>query len=383
MGIHLSSDQFKTQAIAETGLSDFGGDTYEAGLEAFLESLNTEIPADRDKGYFQHVIGQLLKNRLEVTRFFKDHPEILKEEIQAPVFIVGLPRSGTTILHTLLSLDPMARYLRNFETAGPVCPPPELIPPAPDPRIQPTHEALEGLFTMAPELRGINGINFMAHGTAECQNLMAHEFVHLGWSVGSSLFSHGDWVADCDMTAAYQWHKRILQMLQWKLPNQHWVLKAPVHLFGLAQLLETYPDARIIFTHRPPLDAMVSGVSMAARWTRFTTGQADIGAIADWYPALWAKGLARALDVTSRLPEASYAQIHHEDLDRAPIATVAKACDHLNIPLSPVAKKRMAIWLRDNPRSGFGTHTCSADTFGLDPNRENERFRFYLDTFIS
>ncbi|MCG8617962.1 MAG: sulfotransferase [Desulfobacterales bacterium] len=379
MGTHLSSDQFKTQAMNETGLTDFGGNTYEAGLEAFLESLNTEIPKDRDTGYFQQIILHLLKNRLEVTRFIGAHPEILEEKIQAPVFIVGLPRSGTTILHTLLSLDPMARYLRNFETTGPVCPPPELMPKVPDPRIQPTHDALEGLFAMAPELRGINGINFMAQGTAECQNLMAHEFVHMGWSAGSSLFSHGNWVGDCNMTAAYEWHKRILQMLQWKHPNQHWVLKAPIHLFGLGQLLETYPDARLIFTHRNPVDAMVSGVSMVARWSRFTTGRADIPAIADWYPALWAKGLERTLKIKSSLPENSYTEIHHGDLSRAPIDTVAGACDRLRLSLSPAAERRMEVWLRDNPRTGFGTHNCSAEDFGLDPGRIKKTFSFYRE----
>ena len=92
-------------------------------------------------------------------------------------------------------------------------------------------------------------------------------------------------------------HKRLLQMLQWTAPNERWVLKAPIHLFGLKTLLKTYPDARIIFIHRDPFEAMTSGVSMVSHWTQLTTGQVDIPAIAGWYPALWAKGLEKALAV--------------------------------------------------------------------------------------
>ena len=212
--------------------------------------------------YFQQVITQILVNRLQVTQLIKEHPEISDEEIDAPVFIVGLPRTGTTITQTLMALDPHTRFLRNFESTAAVCPPPSLMPRTPDPRIQAGHDTMEGLFSMRPELRGINGINFMALGTAECQNLMAHEFVHAGWSAVSSLFGHGNWMGDCDMGPAYTWHKQLLQMLHWKSPNERWVLKAPIHLFGLKPLLETYPDARIVFTHRDPFEAMMSGVSM-------------------------------------------------------------------------------------------------------------------------
>ena len=240
---------------------------------------------------------------------------------------------------------------------------------------------MEHLFSLGKELRGINGINFMALGTAECQNLMAHEFVHAGWSAGHSLFSHGNWVGECDMARAYQWHKRLLQVLQWRLPNERWVLKAPIHLFGLDCLVETYPDARIVFTHRNPFDAMVSGVSMAANWTRLTTGRADIPAIAQWYPALWAKGLKRALSIREKLRPDQVFDLFHGDLIREPVKTVAAGYEFFGIHFSRATGQRMQVWLRDNPRSRFGDHTCSADELGLHPDREKERFAFYLSRF--
>lgn len=382
MGIKLEAQPFIDEASRTSDLEDFGGRSFEAGLNALINSLNTDLDLQEGTAsYFQQVIYQLLVNRLKVIQLIKDHPDILDEKIEAPVFIVGLPRSGTTITQTLMALDPMSRYLRNYETAGALYPPPGLMPQTPDPRIQVFHEAMEGILALNPELRGINGINFMALGTAECQNLMAHEFVHAGWSAGSSLFGYGDWVSECDMAPAYQWHKRLLQVLQWRLPNEHWVLKAPIHLFGLDSLLEIYPDARIVFTHRNPFEAMVSGVSMVVHWTRCTTGQVNIPAIAQWYPALWAKGLERALAVRKRLKPDRLVDLYHGDICQEAVSTIETVYDFFGLSFNQAARKRMQVWLRDNPRSKFGRHTCDANQLGLEIDRENARFAFYLNQF--
>ncbi len=382
MEIKLAAQPFIENAVKTTGLEDFGGDTFRQGMDALIDSLNNDLDlTEGTTGYFEQVITQILVNRLQVTQLIKDHPEILDETINAPVFILGLPRTGTTITHTLMALDPLSRFLRNFESASALCPPPSLMPPEPDPRIQAGHDAMEGMYSMGPELRGINGINFMALGTAECQNLMAHEFVHAGWSAGSSLFGHGNWMGSCDMSQAYLWHKRLLQMFQWKSPNDRWVLKAPLHLFGLGALVKTYPDARIIFTHRNPFDAMMSGVSMVSHWTRFTTGQVDIPAIADWYPALWAKGLKRALAVRKNLRKDQVIDIFHTDLSQNPVGSMKTIYDHFDIPFSRTIEKRIRIWLGDNPRSTFGSHSCNPDELGMDRDREKERFGFYLKQF--
>lgn len=382
MKVKLVSQPFIENAVKTTGLEDFGGDTFKQGLEALIYSLNNDLNlAEGTTGYFQQVITQILVNRLQVTQLIKDHPEILNEKIKSPVFILGLPRTGTTITHTLMALDPLSRFLRNFESAAAVCPAPSLMPHEPDPRVQPGHDAMEGLYAMGPKLRGINGINFMALGTAECQNLMAHEFVHAGWSAGSSLFGHGNWMGSCDMAQAYLWHKQLLQMFQWKSPNEHWVLKAPIHLFGLEPLMKTYPDARIIFTHRDPFEAMLSGVSMVSHWTQVTTGQVDIPAVADWYPALWVKGLKRALEVRDTLRKDQVIDIFHTDLSQNPVGSMKNIYEHFGIPFSTTVEKRMEVWLRDNPRSKFGSHSYNPAELGLDPNQEKERFDFYLKRF--
>ncbi|MDJ0624699.1 MAG: sulfotransferase [Desulfocapsaceae bacterium] len=383
MEIKLSSQALINQAMEKTGLADFGGQTFTEGLNVLIDSLKNDIDLPEGTAdFFYNQILQILINRLDVTQYIKDHPEVLEEKIEKPIFIVGLPRSGTTILHTLMALDPTSRFLRNYESAGSICPPSEIIPDSVDPRITTYHESMEGIFTLAPVLRGINGINFMAHGSAECQNLMAHEFVHLGWSCGSSLFTHGSWVSECNMNKAYQWHRLLIQLLQWKLPNERLVLKAPMHLFGLDHLLETYPDAKIVFTHRNPLEAMVSGVSMVYHWTEFTAGKADIQAIANWYPDLWAKGLKRALKVLETVNPAQLVHILHRDITESPVETVEKIYGKFELRFSKAFKKRMITWLNDNPRSKFGRHeNLQFVKNHLDAAKEQERFQFYQDRF--
>lgn len=382
MADRLSSETLIQSAMETCQSEDFGGETFKDGLEALIHSLNTDLDLlETTSDYFTGLIHQLLVNRLEVAKLIAEHPTILEEEIENPVFILGLPRTGTTMLHTLMALDPVARYLRNFESAMAVCPPPELMPGYIDPRIQMFHDAMEGFFSMMPQLRGINGLNFMANGTAECQNLTAHEFVHMGWSAGSSLFSYGEWISNCNMAAAYQYHKLLLKILQWKLPNERWVLKAPMHLFGVDHLLETYPDAKIVFVHRDPLDAMTSGVSMVYHWTQFSTMQADIPAISKWYPKLWAKGLEKALAVRQEFSESSFYDVFHQDLSTNAVQTVQQIYAHFNLHFSKAHQKRMKTWLRENPRSRFGHHPYTIQGFELNPRVERARFKFYLDQY--
>ncbi len=353
----LTSEMLITQAKKSTGLEDFGGDSWQPGLEALLHSVNTDVATQ--EGFLNHfsmVLTQVLANRLEVQELFKQNPEINSQSIKAPIIITGLPRTGTSIAHTLLALDPCARFLRNWESAMAVCPSPRLMSPSIDPRIQTYQTVMDGFFSAMPMLRGINGINFMANGTSECQNLMIHEFVHFGHAAGSSLFSYGDYLSDCDYGPAYRYHKKLLQLLQWQYPNERWVLKAPIHLFGLTALLAVYPDARIVFTHRDPLDAISSGISMVENWTLFSTGKADRSAITDWWIRLWSIALKRALAVREQLDSSQVFDLKHSDTSVDPLSAVYRLYDHFNIPSLGSHQKRMQAWLRDNQRSSFGGH---------------------------
>ncbi len=382
MSYTLVADPLIKTAKATTGLKDFDGDAWKEGLDALIYSLNNDISLNEGNfGHFQGVIIQLLVNRLEIKQLLGKHPEIMEEKIEKPIFITGLPRTGTSITQTLLSLDPLSRYIRNWESSTAICPPPELLHSSVDPRIQAYHTAMEGFFEIMPHLRGMNGINFMADGPAECQNLMAHDFIHFGYSAGSSLFSYGEWLSECNMAMAYQTHKKLLKILQWKMPNEKWVLKAPIHLFGLDHLLETYPDAKIVFTHRDPLKAMSSGASMVYHWTLFSTQQADKSAIAQWWPKIWAKGFEKALKVRENFNPSQFYDLYHKDISQDPIKTVCAVYDHFDIPVGQGHLKRMQAWLRDNPRSRFGNHVHTLKEFELNSKKVREAFAFYQNRF--
>ncbi len=374
--MNFTSEMLINQAKEATGLEDFGGDTWKLGLETLVHSLNTDMELNEGcYNQFSMMLTQVLVNRLEVQKLIIQHPEIKEQSIKAPIIITGLPRTGTSIAHTFLALDPCARFLRNWESAMAVCPPPKLMSPSIDPRIQSYQTAMDGFFSAIPQLRGINGINFMANGTSECQNLMVHEFVHFGHAAGSSLFSYGEYLSDCDYGPAYRYHKKLLQLLQWKCPNERWVLKAPIHLFGLEALLAVYPDARIVFTHRNPLEAISSGISMVEKWTRFTTGKADRKAIADWWIRLWALALKRTMIVREKLDPGQIFDLDHSDISKAPLNAVSRLYEHFNILPSQSHAERMKAWLMENPRSAFGKHD-----HGLNQYEEEQvftEFQFY------
>ena len=382
MSKQFSPQMLMDEAVESTGLADFGTIPFRDGLEALVEAINAQDDWYENALLYLHAkIVQLLANRLQITDFVGANPTIADEEIVQPLIIVGLPRSGTTILQTLLALDPQCRFLRNWETAMNILPLPRLLHSAADPRIPAFHSTVGGLLEMAPALNAINGLNFLAGGTAECQNLMAHAFRSMEYCAGFGLRAYGEWLLACDMAPGYRYHKLLLQLLQHHMPNQHWVLKAPMHLIALDRLLDTYPDARIVFTHRAPFDAMLSGSSLVYHWSTLASEHPDKKQIGSWFPGLWARALQKALTARAPMAQDRFLDIYFDQFNNDPIGTVNSIYAHFQMTVSPGHAKRMAVWLRDNPRSSFGKHAYKADDFGIIPEIEESRFAFYKTEF--
>jgi Sulfotransferase family len=382
MGNEFTTQNLMESAAQSTDLTDFGEITFRDGLDALVDAINTKSDLhEQTRHYLRAKIVQILENRLQVTHLVQHHPEILDEKISEPVIITGLPRSGTTILQTLIALDPACRFLRNWESAMNICPPPQLLHSATDPRIQAFHNTVDGLLQTMPALRAINGLNFIAGGTAECQNLMAHAFRSFEFCAGFGLQSYGEWLLTCDMRPGYQYHKLLLKVLQWKSPNERWVLKAPMHLIALETLLDEYPDARIVFTHRDPFMAMLSGSSLVYNWSTLASQHPDKKAIGHWFPGLWEKAMQNALTARDRWGQDRIIDIYFDKLNADPVGTVTSIYEHFGLTVSQGHLKRMQSWLRDNPRSSFGNHSYAADDFGLIPEKEERRFSFYKERF--
>lgn len=382
MSTYFSSQELMDEAIQSTDLSDFGEIPFEDGLAALVDATNAhEHYHPNTAFYLRSKIVQILSNRLQVTRLIREKPAIENEKIVKPLIIVGLPRSGTTILQTLIALDPNSRFLRNWESAMNIIPPPRLLHTDADPRITAFHHTIEGILQTAPVLKAINGLNFIAGGTAECQNLMAHAFRSMEYCAGFGLQSYGEWLLSCDMTPGYRYHKLLLKILQHHLPNERWILKAPMHLIALDQLLDEYPDARLVFTHRDPVTAMLSGTSLVHHWMALASEQPEKKEIGRWFSRLWESALQNALRMRGEYEQDHFIDVYFDRLNADPVGTVERIYTHFGLTVSPGHQERMRVWLRDNPRSSFGRHAYSADEFDLNPQIEEKRFSFYKRRF--
>ena len=382
MSKRFSSQAMMDEAVQSTGLNDFGEIPFADGLEVLVDALNAQKDLyDNTIHYLQTKMTQILANRLQITQLIQRHPDILSEAIKEPIIITGLPRTGTTILQTLIALDPACRFLRNWESAMNICPPPAPLVSAADPRIQAFHHTIESLLQIAPVLRAINGLNFIAGGTAECQNLMAHGFRSMEYCAGFGLRSYGQWLLSCDMKPGYQYHQLLLKILQYHAPNERWVLKAPMHLIALEMLLAEYPDARIVFTHRDPFAAMLSGTSLVYRWSTLASENPDPKAFGRWFPGLWEKAMRRALAGRTKGRPDRFFDVYFNDLNSDPVGTVRSIYAHFGLTVSLGHQKRMQVWLRDHPRSSFGKHSYSADEFDLNRDEVEDSFAFYKNQF--
>ncbi|NND68458.1 MAG: sulfotransferase, partial [Halioglobus sp.] len=258
--VPLDEASLLAHAERATGLSDYGDDLWREPFHVYIKSLEEEAQLT--------LMGRLmarndviiwLSTRLRVTDVLKCHPEILEEKIRAPMFIVGLPRSGTSILFELLSQDPAVGVPLMWEALQP-CPPPEAATYANDPRIEQAHHLFTQWSRVAPEFASMHEMR--GDIPSECGLLMAGTFISDHNASLHQTPSYSGWLATADYLPVYEYHKQVLQILQWKNPRERWLLKAPEHQVHLDTLLAVYPDARIVQTHRDPLKCMASTTSL-------------------------------------------------------------------------------------------------------------------------
>ena len=237
-------------AVERTGLDDFGDDTFREGLEILLRALArrgaTECPRRRVRLRPPRAAPV---PALQVEDWYRRHPEIDDEPIEAPLFGLGLPRTGSTALSFLLARDPHIRYLRSWESTQP-CPPPSTVQ-GDDPRIPPDQRpVMVGTRHHVP-----NDI----HGPMECLDLMALDFKSQMFQAFAQIPSYSDWLLErADFTSTYLYERRVLKLLQWGEPTRPWRLKSPAHVISLDYLDRVFPDARFVMTHRDPTDVMLS-----------------------------------------------------------------------------------------------------------------------------
>ncbi len=372
--VGLDADELVATALESTGLGDFGPPTWREHYDVLLGALERESDL--------HLAGRILartevlrslRNRLELARRWTDHPEVLDQPVDRPVFVVGTARSGTSLLHELLALDPRHRAPATWE----------LLHPAHDGEPARTwgDRVHRSWADIAPEYEA------MHHNAGdlpnECIFATMNEFLSDHWSGVHEVPTYALHLVQADHTDAYRYHRRILQTLPAREAADRWLLKAPSHTATLGPLFSVYPDATIVFLHRDPLKTVPSTLSLMAtlRWMRCR--RTDPVAAAPFLAAGYAAMLDGVTEGrrTGRLPDEHFVDVRYADLVDDPLGTVEALYRRCGWDMDHAARARMAERIAARPQGAHGTHTYALEDFGLDPADERARFAAYQQRF--
>ncbi|MGB5813390.1 MAG: sulfotransferase [Polyangiales bacterium] len=377
----LDPDNLFETAIRRAGSDNFGGDGFREGFTELLESLEREgaLTTLGRLSCRETLIGYL-ENRLRLEEYRAAHPELDRETIRRPVFIVGLPRTGTTILFNLISQDPRNRPPLSWEVHWPV-PPPETATYDRDPRIADAEKLFSNLDRLLPSLPAIH--EFGAMLPQECVPIRAHEFLSVQFQSTFHVPSYQAWLDVQDLRPAYAFHKRFLQHLQSKHMKDRWVLKSPAHLGAIDEILETYPDAQFIHTHRDPAKVMPSLASLLYTFRSMNSDVLDPKRIGRQVLDMWTLRLQRATEARRRHRDKpdQFFDAYFEDTLDDPVDLLRRAYAKFGLPYTDEARARMAAFLADNPRGSRGVHRYVPEDFGLDLGDIRERFADYCAEF--
>lgn len=378
---NLSKDSLIEAAQQITGLDDFGDPSFHVPLAILIDSLKKEARLNHTGQYlFRDILLNLLINRLQLQRDFQTNPEILQIPIKKPLFVLGLPRSGTTFLFNLLSQDPHWRWLHPWESLHP-SPPPVVETAEKDPRIKRVEQKYAFYKSLVPDIDTAHYID--VNEPDECNVLFENNFTtSLLFFSRSHVPTYQKWLhKETDWNAAYQYYRAQLQLLSWKWRGEHWLLKAPAHLFHLDSILTVFPDACIVQNHRDPIEAIPSAASLISIIR---------GAFSDYVePKLVGKScldeiaiaINRAIKVRQNTSSKQFFDVKYKDLVQDPIGTVKRIYDYFGYDYSKQMEKNLQQYIRENRQYKHGIHCYSLEQFGLSVDQVNERFKDYCQYF--
>lgn len=378
--VPLDEDSLLAQARRATGLEDFGDELWREPFGVLVKALEEEAQLTlMGRLMARNDIILWLSTRLRVTDTLRRHPEILDEEVIAPMVIVGLPRSGTSILFELLARDPEVGVPLMWEALQP-CPPPEAATYHSDPRIEQAHQLFTQWSRVAPEFASMH--EMCGDIPAECGLLMAGTFISDHNASLHQTPSYSAWCAGADFLPVYRYHKTILQILQWKNPRQRWLLKAPEHQVHLDTLLQVYPDARIVQTHRDPIKCMASTTSLMGTLYYMRSDQPFNAKMFE--NMILGEATAQRLEhvIAQReagiVPAENIVDSSYQDLMDDPLACIETVYRHFGMGLSEAARAGMLQYLEAKPKGKFGSHSYRVDEVRA---RDRPLFRRYQQLY--
>ncbi len=371
----LTSEAVMAGAVKAAGSHDFGSDSFREPLDTFLESCREEAELTTFGRFLvSKMLQSALVNRIELHQWSSAHPETADERIADPWVIVGLPRTGTSLLSNLLGLDPMNRNLLQWEAAH-LIPPATIEEAASDPRIARTKKELDGLMKLNPPLRVMHP--FGATLAQECVSLFMYDVRTLALETQAHVPGYARWLERADMAPAYAQHKRALQALQSAQPTDRWVLKTPNHLWDLDALLAAYPAARIVWTHRDPGPVVTSLASLANAGQRPLTGRSDPRPTAEEWKRKCAFAIGSAIAFDQRSDPGWCQHLHYDEFVADPIAAVRTLYATHDAEVSGLHARRMEAFLEQRPQDAFGRHGYDPADFGWTYATLAEEFADY------
>jgi hypothetical protein len=368
------------EARRVTGLNDFGADSFREGLEILTASVDAEGGLnDRGRAAFDASLVSLLSCRLQIEYWYARHPEIDEQQIIAPLIGISLPRTGSTALSALLAEDPNIRYLRTWEAFRP-CPPPDIASEGTDPRIEQARRMMAARDEMFPRLKIM--VPTTATGPQEDQQSMGYDFKSQHFAPMAHIPTYLEWLHhEADLVPTYQYMKRVLKLLQWRRPPEHWRLKSPSHAPFIDALNEVFPDARFWMTHRDITSVLPSLADLYYEIRHIHSDHVDKVALAQ-PNADWAElGLRRVLAFREGGHDHRFFDIHFAPFQKDPFPILAELYAWLGEDFTEETRARMEAWRKAMPREQHGAHVYRPAEYGIDLSAVRERFRFYTDRF--
>jgi hypothetical protein len=372
----VSAQRVIESAVKQSGVSGFESGSFIEGLEVLGRSIPVGEPSAQGAALIERMMTDALAVRFQIEGFLAAHPDLEQRPVKRPIFVCGMPRTGTTMAVNLLSQDPRHRSILKWEISEPV---PPAAPGAlkTDPRCI-AKKAVQQRRVAAGELT--TNIHFeWADEPTECVFVHQQDFKSAGWDALLPMPEYSEFLMSCDLVPTYRWHLRVLQALQ-SNNSGRWLLKAPSHALFAEALLQVYPDARLVWTHRDPLQAVPSLASLVAGAHKRFRPEPDIDWIRRFYPGQLAEHTRRMMAVDARLPGQVY-HLMYRDLMKKPVETMQALYAWLEEPFTAQTEASITGWFRANPQSKHGEHRYSLEDFGIRPEAVRELFGAYSARF--
>jgi hypothetical protein len=372
----LNIDELLAAAQQQTGLSDFGDNSFKEGLSVFVKALNEEANlTETGQGRVAASIQATLAQRLQVEDYLKSHPELLDKPIEKPLFVFGLPRTGTTLAINLLAADPERRIFMRWEAFA-------TVPPAAkgelltDPRCLAEQARLDMSLKYVPHISAIHHED--ATSSTECQFAMSPSFCSQVYDSQYHIPSYTDWFLNTDYRPAFRYHKRLMQLLQQNNGGK-WTFKNPWHPLYLDALTEVYPDARLVMTHRDPADVVASACSLIYAVRQMFSDNVDPHACGKLLMRTFDQMIERVGAFEAKHGDQAIHHIGYKDLTSDPIGEMKKVYAKFDEPFT--AEAEMQAMLDANPQGKHGKHEYKLEDYGLTREGVYDHFKDYIQRY--